>query len=44
MAELPKANKPAADHLTDFKTPIYNIWKQQTRVATVCGNGFSDDR
>ena len=25
--ELPKMNKPAAEHLTDFDVPIYNVWK-----------------
>jgi|GEM_PF-5358042 len=27
MAELPKSVKPAAEHLTDFDVPIYNVWK-----------------
>lgn len=31
LAELPKPNKSAADHATDFHPPIYNIWKQQTK-------------
>ncbi len=26
-AELPKATKSVADHLTDFETPLYNVWK-----------------
>ena len=30
-AELPKSDKPAAEHATDFEVPIYNIWKQQTK-------------
>jgi len=34
MADLPKSDKPAADHLTDFDVPIYNIWKQQTKSNT----------
>jgi hypothetical protein len=25
MAELPKSDKPAADHLTDFDPPIYSV-------------------
>lgn len=28
MADLPESNKPAANHLTDFTPPIYNVWKQ----------------
>jgi len=32
MAELPKSDKPAAEHLTDFEPPIYNIWKQQEKT------------
>ena len=33
-ADLPKLDKPqqaAAEHATDFDTPIYNVWKQQTK-------------
>jgi hypothetical protein len=30
LAELPKSDKAAADHATDFDPPIYNVWKQQT--------------
>ena len=30
-ANLPESSKPAADHLTDFAPPIYNVWKQQAR-------------
>jgi len=26
-ADLPKPFKPTADHLTDFKVPLYNVWK-----------------
>ena len=33
MAGLPDSLKPAADHLTDFDPPIYNIWKQQEKTA-----------
>jgi hypothetical protein len=32
MADLPKANKPASDHITDFETPAYNVWKQQKKT------------
>ena len=24
--DLPKNLKPAADHLTDFDVPVYNVW------------------
>ena len=30
-AELPKSVKPAADHLTDFEVPIFNVWKNQKK-------------
>ncbi|PKN24112.1 MAG: hypothetical protein CVU64_22905 [Deltaproteobacteria bacterium HGW-Deltaproteobacteria-21] len=30
-ADLPKSAKPAADHLTDFDPPIYNVWKLPTK-------------
>ena len=33
MAELPKANKVAADHLVDFTPPIYNVWKFKERTT-----------
>jgi hypothetical protein len=26
-------HKAAAEHATDFDPPIYNIWKQQTKMA-----------
>jgi len=32
MAGLPESDKPAANHLTDFDPPIYNIWKQQSKT------------
>jgi hypothetical protein len=40
MAELPKSAKAAADHLTDFKPPIFNIWKQQEKSpgSSIFGN------
>lgn len=44
MAELPKANKPTADHLTDFTPPIYNVWKQQTKSEGSSHFGNSDVR
>ncbi len=30
---LPDFQKPAANHLTDFDPPIYNIWKQQEKAS-----------
>ena len=34
-ADLPKSDKPAANHLTDFDPPIYNVWKQQIKTGKV---------
>lgn len=31
--ELAEQNKPAANHLTDFDPPIYNVWKQQEKTV-----------
>jgi hypothetical protein len=31
-ADLPKPNKAASEHATDFEPPIYNIWKQQDKT------------
>ncbi|MCO8122931.1 helix-turn-helix domain-containing protein [Stieleria sp. TO1_6] len=31
IANLAKTDQNAANHETDFETPIYNIWKQQTK-------------
>jgi hypothetical protein len=44
MAELPKLSKSdlaLAEHAVDFEAPIYNIWKQQEKMAGVShfGNG-----
>jgi hypothetical protein len=37
MAELPKSDKSAAEHATDFTPPIYNVWKQvQAQVDRDC--------
>ena len=33
IEKLPKANKPTADHLTDFDVPFYKVWKK-------AGNGI----
>lgn len=33
LEDLPKNQKAAAEHATDFEVPIYNIWKQQAKTA-----------
>jgi len=40
MADLPKSIKPAAEHLTDFDIPVYNVWKykENTPGSTHYGN------
>lgn len=42
MADLPESNKPAANHLTDFTPPIYNVWKQQTKTPGVSHFGNTE--
>jgi hypothetical protein len=44
LANLPKADKSAAEHATDFEPPIYNIWKQQTKTAGSSHFGNSEVR
>jgi hypothetical protein len=44
MANLPKSDKPAAEHATDFDPPIYNIWKQQTKTTGSSHFGNSEVR
>jgi transposase len=47
MADLPNLNKPqqsAADHATDFETPIYNVWKQQSKSEGSSHFGNSEVR
>lgn len=47
MAELPKLPKPeqaAAEHSTDFQTPLYNVWKQQDKTQASSHFGNSDVR
>ena len=44
MVELPKNQKPAAEHLTDFELPLYNIWKQQQKTDGSKHFGNSDVR
>lgn len=43
-ANLPESNKPAANHLTDFSPPLYNIWKQQEKTAGSSHFGNSEVR
>ena len=33
MAELPKSLKPAAEHITGFEIPIYNVWKFKEKTS-----------
>jgi hypothetical protein len=35
LANLPKSDKAAGEHATDFEVPLYNIWKQQEQTAGV---------
>ena len=41
--------KAAADHLTDFEPPLYNVWKQQEKskglaasLGRICPSSLSD--
>lgn len=46
-ADLPKLNKSdqsAAEHVTAFEPPLYNLWKQQERTPGVMHFGYSDVR
>ncbi|WP_262965146.1 hypothetical protein [Methylobacter psychrophilus] len=36
-------HKTAANHITDFTIPIYNVWKQQTKTRISCGRGYQTD-
>ncbi len=44
MADLPKCNKPAADHAVDFETPIYNVWSWAKKAEGIEHYGNSDSR
>ena len=35
LQKLPNSSKAAAEHATDFKPPIYNIWKEANRAERV---------
>lgn len=43
-AELPDNLNPAANHLTDFTPPIYNVWRQQEKTAGSSHFGNSEVR
>ncbi len=43
-ADLPEANKSAANHASDFSLPIYNIWKQQEKTTGSSHFGNSEVR
>ena len=44
LADLPKNQKAAAEHVTDFEPPLYNIWKQQTKTEGSSHFGNSEVR
>ena len=47
VATLPKLLKPdkaAAEHATDFKTPLYNVWKQAEKTTSSNHFGTSELR
>ncbi|MGH8533082.1 MAG: DNA methyltransferase [Gammaproteobacteria bacterium] len=44
MADLPDVAKPAAQHVTNFAPPLYNIWKQQTKSDDASHPGNSEIR
>jgi hypothetical protein len=44
IAEMNKTQQSAADHATDFETPIYNVWKQQSKSEGSSHFGNSEVR
>ncbi len=44
FGNLAEIHKPAANHLTDFTPPIYNVWKQQEKSNGVGHFGNSEVR
>jgi hypothetical protein len=38
FGNLAKSAKPFGSHATDFDPPIYNIWKQQEKIAGKVGD------
>lgn len=42
LQKFDKSSQAAAEHATDFTTPIYNIWKQQTKSEGVNHFGNSE--
>jgi hypothetical protein len=44
LEKLPKPQRAAAEHATDFTPPIYNIWKQQEKTSGSSHFGNSEVR
>lgn len=44
MDLIQSENREAADHATDFQTPLYNVWKQQEKSNNVGHFGNSEVR
>jgi|19_taG_2_1085344.scaffolds.fasta_scaffold29919_2 transposase len=44
LANLAKTDQNAANHETDFDTPIYNVWKQQAKTSGSSHFGNSEVR
>lgn len=44
IAKLPKPQRAAAEHATDFEAPLYNIWRQQTKTEGSTHFGNSEVR
>lgn len=44
IAEMSKTQQSAADHAIDFETPIYNVWKQQSKSEGSSHFGNSEVR
>ncbi len=42
-AELPESYKPAAEHLTDFGIPLYNIWKFKKKSNDVSRHRYTPE-
>jgi len=42
--QMDKTGKANAEHVTDFKQPIYNVWKQQTKTPGKSHFGNSEVR
>jgi transcriptional regulator with XRE-family HTH domain len=42
LATLPESDKPAANHLVDFKAPIFNVWKWPDKTEALEHFGNSE--